>query len=69
MGDLQKGKPIGKLMERGLTVFLCLVGVLCVSYGMMNPNNVIFIIGIMCIIGGYILIRKNLKASIEEKQE
>ncbi len=56
-------------MERGLTVFLCLVGVLCVSYGMMNPNNVIFIIGIMCIIGGYILIRKNLKASIEEKQE
>ena len=58
---------IGKMMERGLTVFVCVAGILFVSYGMVRNDNAIFIIGIMCVIGGYLLIRKNLKASIRKR--
>ena len=55
------------MREKTLTVFLCVIGILAVSYGMIKDNNVIFIIGLLFVIGGYLLIRRRLKASIREK--
>ena len=53
--------------EKVVTVLLCVFGILAVAYGMLRDNDVIFIIGILFIIGGYLLIRRKLKASIRDK--
>ena len=44
-----------------LVAFLCSIGILMVSYGMLAKNNLIFIIGLVCIIAGYLLVRRQLK--------
>ncbi len=53
--------------EKVITVLICIFGISAVSYGMLRDNHVIFIIGILFIIGGYLLIRSKLKASIRDK--
>jgi LPXTG-motif cell wall-anchored protein len=54
------------MKEKIITVLLCVFGILSVSYGMLRDNNLIFIIGILFIIGGYLLIRRKFKASIRD---
>ncbi|MEA2040760.1 MAG: hypothetical protein U9N82_13195, partial [Thermodesulfobacteriota bacterium] len=44
-----------------LTVCLCLLGVSAVVYGMSQGSHPVFITGLILVITGYLLIRKNLK--------
>jgi hypothetical protein len=53
--------------EKARTTVLCVIGVLAVAYGMIRPNHVAFIIGLVFVIGGYLRIRKKLKESIQKK--
>jgi nicotinamide riboside transporter PnuC len=56
------------LNEKALTIVLCLIGVLAVAYGMTRPNHILFIIGLVFVVGGYLRIRKKLKESIQKKE-
>ena len=47
--------------EKGLIILLCILGFAGVFYGMVGDNNGIFVAGILCMIGGYLMIRKRLK--------
>jgi hypothetical protein len=51
------------LQEKGLIFLLCVAGIAGVFYGMTRDIDWIFIVGILCIIGGYLMIRKRLKNS------
>ena len=57
------------MCEKAVTVALCVIGVLAVIYGMTRPNHVVFVLGLLFIIGGYLRIRKKLKESIGKKNE
>ena len=54
--------------EKALTAVLCLIGVLAVAYGMIRPNHVAFVIGLVFVVGGYLRIRKKLKESIHKEE-
>jgi hypothetical protein len=56
------------LSDKALTLALCVIGVLAVAYGMIRPNHILFIIGLVLVIGGYLRIRKKLKESIQKKE-
>ena len=47
-----------------LVVLICVIGVVGISYGMLKNNNLIFIMGLVFVSGGYLLIRKKIKDSI-----
>ena len=49
-----------------LITLICAIGVAAISYGMLWNNNLVFIMGLLCVIVGYLLVRKNLKASIRK---
>jgi Flp pilus assembly protein TadB len=55
------------MREKALIVCLCVFGVLAVSYGMIKENNAVFILGLLFVIGGYLLIRRRLKESIKRR--
>ena len=50
--------------ERVLTVLLFVFGILGVGYGMCKEQNLLFILGLVCLIGGYLLVRRKLKKSV-----
>ena len=56
------------MREKILTAIICLIGILGILYGMTNKNNVIFIIGVLFVVAGYLLIRRKLKESIRKKR-
>ena len=43
---------------------ICMIGIVAVAYGMMKDNSLIFIIGLLFVIAGYLLIRRRMKESI-----
>jgi len=45
---------------------ICVIGIVTVSYGMLTDNNLIFIIGLVFVIGAYLLIRKRLKEYVRK---
>jgi LPXTG-motif cell wall-anchored protein len=45
-------------------IFICMIGVVAVSYGMLKDNALIFIIGLLLVFAGYLLIRRKIKESI-----
>jgi hypothetical protein len=47
---------------------LWIIGAIAVCYGMVMDNDPVFIGGIICIIAGYVLIRKALSNSIKKKK-
>ncbi len=55
------------MREKAFIVCLCVFGVLAVSYGMIKENNAAFILGLLFVIGGYLLIRRKLKEYIERR--
>ena len=70
--DSEGARPDGtserKIMSEKIVSFiLCLFGISAVSYGMIKENHLIFIVGLPFMIGGYLLIRKQLKATIRNK--
>ena len=54
------------LHNRTLISLICVIGILAVSYGTLNNNNLIFIIGLPFVIGGYLLIRRSIKDYIKK---
>ena len=56
------------MREKILTAIICLIGILAILNGMINKNNVIFIIGVLFVFAGYLLIRRKLKESIRGKR-
>ena len=52
--------------ERVITILICVFGLVAISYGIIKENDLIFILGLPFLIGGYLLIRKRLKSSIRE---
>lgn len=55
------------MKEKAFIVLVCVFGFAAVSYGMIEKNNEVFVIGLVFLIGGYLLIRKKLKAWSREK--
>jgi hypothetical protein len=55
------------VIEKALIVCLSVFGILAVSYGMIRDNDTVFIIGLLLVIGGYLLIRRKLKESIKRR--
>jgi len=55
------------MIEKLLLAGACLVGVAAVAYGMTRKNDVVFVIGILIVIGSYLAIRKKLKAALRDK--
>jgi uncharacterized Zn finger protein len=55
------------LKEKALVVSICIIGVVAVSYGVAKDADVIFVIGIVFVIGGYLLIRRRIKKHIRER--
>jgi len=54
------------LHNKTLISLICVIGILAVSYGTLNDNNLIFIIGLLFAIGGYLLIRRRIKDHIKK---
>ena len=57
------------MKEKVLITFVCVTGLTAVFYGMVRDNNPVFVIGLMLVAGGYLMIRKKLKASISERKQ
>ena len=57
------------MKEKAFIVLVCIVGLAAVFYGMIEKNHAVFVIGLVFLIGGYLGIRKKLKASMREKKE
>jgi hypothetical protein len=55
------------IKEKTLTILVCVIGILAVSYGMIKDNTVVFIIGLLFVLCGYLILRKKLKESIRNK--
>ena len=55
------------MKEKALIVCLCVFGLLAVGYGMFKENDMVFIVGVLFVIGGYLLIRRKLKESMKRK--
>jgi uncharacterized membrane protein len=55
------------LNRKTLIALICTIGILAVSYGIRKDNNVIFVIGMLFAIGGYVLIRRRIRKSIRNK--
>ncbi|NQU14313.1 MAG: hypothetical protein HQ561_09185 [Desulfobacteraceae bacterium] len=49
--------------EKTLIILICVFGILAVGYGMVTENHPVFVVGILLVIGGYLLIRRRIKAS------
>jgi hypothetical protein len=56
------------LDNKTLITLICVVGIGGVSYGMINDDNVVFIIGVLFAIAGYLLTRRKLKQHIRENR-
>jgi LPXTG-motif cell wall-anchored protein len=52
--------------EKSIIVFLCAIGMTCIVYGMGKENNIVFIVGLLLVIAGYLLIRRKLKKSVQK---
>ena len=48
---------------------ICVIGIVAVAYGMANDNNLIFILGLVFVIAGYLLLRRRIKESIRNNPE
>ena len=57
----------GKMKQKVCIILLCVIGLIGVFYGMVRENNLIFIVGIIFVIVGYLMLRKRLKESIRQK--
>jgi LPXTG-motif cell wall-anchored protein len=52
---------MGIKFEKTIAVIICILGVSSVAYGMSEDNNVVFVVGLLFIVGGYLMIRRKLK--------
>jgi uncharacterized protein YneF (UPF0154 family) len=55
------------MKEKLILTVACMLGVLCVAYGMIKGNNSVFFLGILIVGGSYLAIRRKLKEALREK--
>ncbi|UCE34728.1 MAG: hypothetical protein JSV55_07385 [Deltaproteobacteria bacterium] len=55
------------LKQKVLILIICAIGIVAVSYGVAKDHDVIFVIGIVFVIGGYLLIRRRIKEHIRKR--
>ena len=55
------------LKQKVLMLIICAIGIVALIYGIAKDDNVVFVIGIVFVIGGYLLIRRRLKEHIRDK--
>lgn len=53
--------------EKSIIVLFCAIGISCVVYGMGKENNMIFVVGLLFVIAGYLLIRRKLKGFVQKE--
>jgi LPXTG-motif cell wall-anchored protein len=53
--------------EKPLAIISCILGVAAVLYGMAGEEDILFIIGLLLIAGGYLIIRRRLKNHAERQ--
>ena len=56
------------LKQKALILIICAFGIVVVSYGTAKGNDAVFIVGIVFVIGGYLIIRKRIKEHIKANQ-
>jgi hypothetical protein len=49
-------------------IFICLIGLAGLFYGMFMDNDIIFVAGISFVIAGYLMIRIRLKEKIDRTE-
>jgi hypothetical protein len=54
--------------RRWVQVALTVLGILGIIYGMVRQNHMVFILGILVGVAGYLFIRQELKESLKEKR-
>jgi hypothetical protein len=54
------------LHNKTLIALICVIGIVAVSYGMLSHNDLMFIIGLVFVIGGYLLIRRIIKEYVKK---
>ena len=68
--ELQKAREalqVKEKMEKKLIPIICLSGICSAAYGMAEKNQPLFLVGLFFIVSGYLLIRRRLKASDQDK--
>ena len=55
------------LKQKAIIFIICTIGIVAVSYGVAKDDNVVFVIGIVFVIGGYLLIRRRIKEHISDR--
>ena len=56
--------PMGPRKQKLLIAITCTAGVCGVAYGIAEENDPVFVLGLLFVIGGYLVVRKKLKASL-----
>ena len=54
-------------IQKIVITLISILGLSGVAYGMIFKNNAVFIGGLVLVLGGYLLIRRKLKAPIEDR--
>jgi len=54
--------------QKALILIICTVGIIAVSYGVSKDADAIFVIGVLFVIGGYLLVRRRIKKRIKDNQ-
>ena len=49
------------ITDKYVCAILCILGIVGIGYGMERPNHIVFILGLLCVIAGYLMIRRHLK--------
>ncbi len=53
--------------EKTIAITICILGVSGVAYGMSRDHNVVFVMGLLFIVGGYLMIRRKLKGNAKRQ--
>lgn len=53
--------------EKAAIILLFVFGALFLGFGIIKEEDLFFIIGLACLIGGYLLVRRKLKEYIKKK--
>lgn len=56
------------LQEKILISAGCGGGIFLIAYGMIQKNNLVFVLGILAVILSYLAIRRKLKAALRKKK-
>jgi hypothetical protein len=55
--------------EKGVMAGLAILGCLLTGYGMIEKNNVVFVIGLLGVVAAYLMFRRRWKEAIKRREE